>query len=111
MNQSNLYATLSYVGCKILSFEDFPSNQGSWRVCFMVSNILCEVNCCRSDNIMSLTAKSNGQARNHTSLQSGNLLTDQLELAKVSEWIRSLVASKNRQEINTQLQIFSGVSS
>jgi hypothetical protein len=52
MNQSYLHATLNPAGCKILSFEDYPSNYGSWKISFPLDSILCEVSNNRAGNLL-----------------------------------------------------------
>lgn len=85
MNQLHLYETLKE--CKILSFEDYPSLHGSWRVNFICEKSLFEVSSNRPDNILSLTKKDNGQITQQSNIESQNPLTDQLELAIIKEWI------------------------
>lgn len=94
MNQSGLYAALNFPGCKILSFEDYPSNGGSWRVCFSIANIICEVTCNRPDNLLSLSSRSITDGNNKASIHSTRLVTDQQELAKVREWLGSITGMK-----------------
>lgn len=90
MNQGVLYAALNHVGCKIFSFEDYPSSYGGWRVSFMVANIFCEVNCNRADSLLSLTSKNALVGKNTVNISSIKLVSDQLEVVKVIDWIRTL---------------------
>lgn len=94
MNQSNLYATLNSAGCKILSFEDYPSNYGSWRVCFFLNSILCEITSNRADNQLILSTKSTEQGIQLINFPSNKLITEQLELMRVSEWLRNIQTYK-----------------
>jgi len=54
MNQRSLYETLEKAGYKILSFEDYPSNQGSWRVNFINTHHSCEISANRFDGYISV---------------------------------------------------------
>lgn len=89
MNQSYLYASLNHDGCKILSFEDFPSNQGSWRVCFMRGANNYEVSCNRYDGYMSLKATSAFHGSRISTINCLKFLTDEAELAAIKIWLRS----------------------
>lgn len=90
MNQSNLYATLNKAGCKLISFEDYPANQGSWRASFMMSGMLCEISCNRYDGYMSLQAKKAAVVTNKSVINSLKFLTDEAELAAVVPWLRTI---------------------
>jgi hypothetical protein len=93
MNQRFLYDSLDFEGCKILSFEDYPSDYSSWRANFMISNISREVSCNRKDRILNLSSKSHIIGNQMITLSSRELVSDQLEILKVIEWIRSLTAA------------------
>lgn len=93
MNQSDLYSTLNQVGCKILSFEDYPSNQGSWRVSFMASGNYCEISCNRFDGYMSLSYTNSTQGANKSIINSLKFLTDDAELSAVLRWLSSISTS------------------
>lgn len=90
MNQSNLYSTLNQLGCKILSFEDYPSSQGSWRASFMAFGNYCEVSCNRFDGYMSLGYKNSIHGAHQSTINSLKFLTDEAELSAVLLWLRSL---------------------
>lgn len=90
MNQSNLYSTLNQLGCKILSFEDYPSNQGSWRVSFMASGNYCEISCNRFDGYISLRYTNATQGAHKSTINSLKFLTDDAELTAVLRWLRSI---------------------
>ncbi|KQT34154.1 hypothetical protein [Methylophilus sp. Leaf414] len=90
MNQSNLYATLSKAGFKIITFEDYPTNQGSWRASFMKSCMYCEISCNRYDGYLSLQAKRAGVVINKSVINSLKFLTDEAELNAVISWLRFL---------------------
>lgn len=89
MNQRSLYETLEKAGYKILSFEDYPSNQGSWRVNFMNTHYSCEVSANRFDGYISVRAK-NGIDETKSTINSLKFLTDEAELAAVIRWLRLL---------------------
>jgi hypothetical protein len=94
MNQRSLYTSLKLAGCKILSFEDYPSNLGSWRVCFFIENTVCEVRCIRTDNLLILTSKNTFYGNNTAFIETKRLVTDQLELTRVLEWLQTISAGK-----------------
>jgi len=94
MNQNNLYSTLNQLGCKILSFEDYPSSQGSWRVSFMAFGNYCEVSCNRFDGYMSLGYKNSVHGTHQSTINSLKFLTDEAELSAVLLWLRSLSNSR-----------------
>lgn len=94
MKQSGLYAALNFAGCKILSFEDFPSNGGSWRVCFSIDKTVCQVTCNRADNLLLLSSKSTVYGNSSSSIDSKHLVTDLMELAKLREWLYTVQGTK-----------------
>jgi hypothetical protein len=89
MNQRSLYETLEKAGYKILSFEDYPSNHGSWRVNFMNTHHSCEVSANRFDGYISVRAKNGIDEKKYT-INSLRFLTDEAELAAVIRWLRLL---------------------
>lgn len=99
MNQSNLYATLNKAGCRIISFEDYPTNQGSWRASFIKSGMYCEISCNRYDSYLSLQAKKAGVVTNKSVINSLKLLTDEAELAAVLPWLRTISNHQVRETI------------
>jgi hypothetical protein len=99
MNQSNLYATLSKAGCRIITFEDYPTNQGSWRASFMKSGMYCEISCNRYDGYLSLQAKKAGVVTNKSVINSLKFLTDEAELAAVLPWLRTISNHQVRETI------------
>lgn len=90
MNQRDLYDSLSYAGCQILTFEDYPADFGSWRVNFIFRNLSCEVSCNRRDSLITFTSKGISTGHVSNTYSSRKLVSDQLEIGKVSEWIRTL---------------------
>ena len=95
MNQSNLYATLSKAGCKILSFEDYPSNQGSWRTTFIKADKNCEISSNRYDGYMSFQFTSADLGTKKSVVNSLKFLTDEAELTAVITWLRSFQNHSN----------------
>lgn len=104
MNQSSLYSTLSNMGCKILSFEDYPSNQGSWRASFMAFGNSCEVSCNRFDGYMSLSYTNSIQGGHKSTINSLKFLTDEAELSALLRWLRSL-SSKAKTVESSEIKI------
>lgn len=105
MNQSNLYSTLNQLGCKILSFEDYPSSQGSWRVSFMAFGNYCEVSCNRFDGYMSLGYKNSIHGAHQSTINTLKFLTDEAELSALLRWLRSLSSKAKTvesREMNTE---------
>lgn len=100
MNQSNLYATLIKAGCKIISFEDYPSQQGSWRTSFMKSGMYCEISCNRYDGYISLQAKKASIVTNKAVINSLKFLTDEAELAALLPWLRAISNYQIRETIS-----------
>ena len=93
MNQKSLYTTLEKAGYKILSFEDYPSNQGSWRVNFKNTHHCCEISSNRFDGYISVKAKSGTGETTKSTINSLKLITDEAELAAITSWLRSLSIS------------------
>lgn len=102
MNQRSLYATLDKAGCKILSFEDYPSTQGSWRVCFVNAGRLCEISSYRFDGILTLKAKTTQNDLKKSFISSATPLTDETELAFVYGWLMSISVTDICQYGNTE---------
>lgn len=100
MNQSDLYATLNKAGCRIITFEDYPTNQGSWRASFMKSGMYCEISCNRYDGYLSLQAKKAGVTTNKSVINSLKFLTDEAELAAVLSWLRTISNHHVREAIS-----------
>jgi hypothetical protein len=94
MNQRGLYATLKLAGCQILSFEDFPSSLGSWRVCFFIAATLCEIRCNRADHLLILTSKNTFYGSDTAYIETKRLVTDQQELTRVLEWLQTVQGTK-----------------
>lgn len=105
MNQRDLYASLNHAGCKIICFEDFPTQYGSWRATFMFANIVCEVNCNRGDSILSLSSKNTTQGVKTLHVQSRKLVSDQLEIGKVIDWVRTLRTSISTPQFSPQYEV------
>lgn len=104
MNQSNLYETLNKAGCRILSFEDYPSSQGSWRASFMASGSYCEVSCNRFDGYMSLRYSNSILGAHRSNVNSLKFLTDEAELSALLLWVHS-IPSKSNDNQNRELKI------
>lgn len=105
MNQVNLYESLNRAGCKILSFEDFPSSYGSWRVTFILLGFNCEVVCNRADNLLSFTSTNQINGKKSITIPTQKLVSDQLEIAKVIEYLRTL---KVNQLLNSNYTYLAG---
>lgn len=56
----------------------------------MVSNIYCEVICNRADSILTMTSKSSIKGKHSIKVPSQRLVSDQLEIGRLTEWIRTL---------------------
>lgn len=89
MNQKSLYAVLSEIGCKVFSFEDYPSNQGSWRVSFFWAGSLYEVSSNRFDGYISLVTTNGNRVPRRASVNLKTDKTDEVELGILLEWIRA----------------------
>lgn len=59
----------------------------------MVANIFCEVNCNRADSLLSFTSKNTLVGNNTVTISSLKLVSDQLEIAKIMDWVRTLKPS------------------
>lgn len=71
----------------------------------MFANTVCEVNCNRGDSILSLTSKNNTQGVNTLHVQSRKLVSDQLEIGKVIEWLRALRTSISIPKFSPQYEV------
>lgn len=89
MNQRDLYTSLNHAGCRIISFEDYPTQYGSWRVS-LLCNIVSEVNCNPGDSTFSLTSKNTLHGKKTIKIPINKLVSGQLEIGKVIDWVRSL---------------------
>ncbi len=88
MNQIALYKVLKDAGCKILSFEDYPENLGSWRASFLYNEASCEVISNRYDAYLILTSTSLQKGiRKNIINKDPTTLTDNFELVLLSNWI------------------------
>lgn len=95
MNQSSLYATLNQAGCKILSFEDYPSDHGSWRASFMKSGNSCEIASNRLDGVLTLIAKSAAEGVRQSFVHLKKLQSEEAELISLQTWLSTLSTSNS----------------
>ena len=72
----------------------------------MVANSFCEVNCNRGDSILSLTSKNALKGNQTIRVKSRQLVSDQLEIGKVVDWVRSLRSNIN----NSSIEVIESVS-
>lgn len=88
MNQIALYKVLKNAGCKILSFEDYPDNLGSWRVSFLYNDVSCEVISNRYDAYMLLQSTSSKYGSHKNVIESkANDFTESFELVTLGSWL------------------------
>lgn len=71
----------------------------------MLADVLCEVNCNRGDSIMSLTSKNTLRGVKTLHVQSRKLVSDQLEIGRVTEWVRTVRSSLLSTQISRQYEI------
>jgi hypothetical protein len=102
MNQSILYATLEQAGCKILSFEDYPSDHGNWRASFIKSGNNCEMVSNRFDGILSLMARNSVDGIRQSIVEMTKLRSEEAELASILTWLSTLFSKPKTINHNPQ---------
>ena len=88
MNQIALYKVLDNTGCKVLSFEDYPRNLGSWRVTFMHNEYSCEVFSNRYDGYLILRSNNTNKGMRQNIINKEPVIfDDEFELSLLENWI------------------------